>query len=140
VALSIAQSFGLRLLAIAGINLVLSADNALIIALAVERAPRSQRTRIMIGSAICAIIFQTAATFFASELLSFKFVRLLGGIAVLAISLNLCRRAPEPPRLAGGGAHLGGGRPSGSSSRQISACRPTIRWQSPRPLTVTRRC
>jgi YjbE family integral membrane protein len=85
-------SFSLRLLAIAALNLMLSADNGVVIALAVDAAPRSQRMRILVGGAVCSVAFQTAATFLAAELLAIKFMRLAGGIFIIWLSLKLCRR------------------------------------------------
>jgi YjbE family integral membrane protein len=100
VGLHIDASFCLRFLTIAAINLVLSADNGLVIALAVGAAPPSQRTPIMIGSAVCAVAFQSAATLFAAELLALKFLRLAGGTVILWISLRLLRGGARQPRTA----------------------------------------
>jgi YjbE family integral membrane protein len=89
-------SFGFRFLAIAALNLVLSADNGLVIALSIDRAPRSLRARILIASVVCIFVSQTAVTLFADRLLAIRFLRLGGGLAILWVALKVCRRVAGP--------------------------------------------
>jgi YjbE family integral membrane protein len=71
------------------INLVLSGDNAVVIALAVKTLPSSQRIRALIAGAACAVLLRVAATFFAGQLLHVEFLKLIGGITILWIAVKL---------------------------------------------------
>ena len=71
------------------INLVLSGDNAVVIALAVKSLPYTQRVRALIAGAVCAVLLRVAATFFAGQLLRVEFLKLIGGITILWIAVKL---------------------------------------------------
>src|ERR1700680_1335470 len=79
----------LNLLTIVLINLVLSGDNAVVIALAVKTLPHGQRMRALIAGAACAVLLRVAATFFAGQLLHVVFLKLIGGITILWIGVKL---------------------------------------------------
>jgi predicted tellurium resistance membrane protein TerC len=85
-------SFGFRFAAIAALNLLLSADNGLVIALSIDQVPRPQRARVLIACGVCIFISQTAVTLFADRLLAIRFMRLCGGLAVVWVALTVCRR------------------------------------------------
>jgi YjbE family integral membrane protein len=90
----------LNLVTIVLINLVLSGDNAVVIALAVKTLPYSQRVRALIAGAACAVVLRVAATFFAGQLLHVEFLKLIGGITILWIAVKLFPQAvpgEEPP-------------------------------------------
>jgi len=90
----------LNLVTIVLINLVLSGDNAVVIALAVKTLPHSHRVRALIAGAACAVVLRVAATFFAGQLLHVEFLKLIGGITILWIAVKLFPQAvpsEEPP-------------------------------------------
>jgi len=93
------------LISIVVVDLTLSGDNAVVIAAAAKALPGALRRRAMIAGAACAVVTLVTATFFASRLLSVKFLQIVGGLAVLWIAVGLFRS--EPPletaatRLAG---------------------------------------
>jgi YjbE family integral membrane protein len=71
------------------INLILSGDNAVVIALAVRALPRKQRVRgIVLGSAL-AVLLRVILTFFAARLLEIQFVKFIGGAFIVWISIQL---------------------------------------------------
>lgn len=77
------------LLSIIFINIILSGDNAVLIAMAVRSLPRAQRTKgIIFGSAI-AVVLRVVLTFFAAQLLQVSFIKLVGGILVAWIAVKL---------------------------------------------------
>jgi YjbE family integral membrane protein len=86
------------LIAIVLVNLVLSGDNAVVIALAVRLLPQGQRIRALIAGAACAVILRVALTFFAGRLLHVEFLKLACGITILWIAVKLFRQSvPEEP-------------------------------------------
>ena len=84
------------LIAIIFVNLVLSGDNAVVIALAVRQLPQGQRIRALIAGAACAVILRVALTFVAARLLDVEFLKLVCGITILWIAVKLFQQsAPE---------------------------------------------
>jgi YjbE family integral membrane protein len=83
------SSFLLKLATVLGINLVLSGDNAAVIALAVKAIPKSLRARATIAGTGLAIFVQVTITYFAAQLMNLKFLRLAGGGVILWIALKL---------------------------------------------------
>lgn len=82
-------AFWLGLIQIIGINIVLSGDNAVVIALAARRLPEAQRNRaILVGSA-GAIVLRVVLTLFAAVLLDLPFVKTVGGLLLLWIAVKL---------------------------------------------------
>lgn len=71
------------------VNLVLSGDNAVVIALAVRNLPHGRRVRAMLVGAGCAVLLRVAATFFAYQLLHIQFLKLAAGITILWIGVRL---------------------------------------------------
>ncbi len=71
------------------INLILSGDNAVVIALAVRSLPKKQRTwGIAIGSA-AAVGLRVILTFFAAHLLLIPFLKIIGGLLIGWIAVKL---------------------------------------------------
>jgi len=71
------------------INLVLSGDNAVAIAMAVRSLPKEKRAKGMIFGAGAAVLLLVTFTFFVSQLLCIHFVRLIGGIMITWIAVKL---------------------------------------------------
>jgi len=77
------------LLSIMAINLVLSGDNAVVIAMAARALPREQRRKGIIFGAAFAVVLRVILTFFVAELLGMDYVRLIGGAVILWIAIKL---------------------------------------------------
>ncbi|MGM7719578.1 TerC family protein [Metabacillus sp. Hm71] len=83
------QDFLLSLLAIIGIDLVLGADNAVVIAMACRNLPVHQRNKAIILGTMFAIVFRIFITLIAVYLLEIPFLQLVGGIFLLYIAFHL---------------------------------------------------
>jgi YjbE family integral membrane protein len=71
------------------INLMLSGDNAVVIALAVRSLPRKQRIRGIVFGCALAVVLRVILTFFAARLLEIQFVKFIGGALIVWISIQL---------------------------------------------------
>jgi YjbE family integral membrane protein len=81
--------FFARALNIVIINLILSGDNAVVIAMAVRSLSRRQRRwGISLGAGI-AVFLRVALTFFAAQLLEIQFLKLIGGALIAWIAVKL---------------------------------------------------
>jgi YjbE family integral membrane protein len=78
-------------LTIFGVNIILSGDNGVLIAMVAASLPKEQKVRAIAIGAGLAVVFQVAATFFAIQLLHVRFLQLIGGVLILWISINLFR-------------------------------------------------
>jgi YjbE family integral membrane protein len=94
--------FWARLLEIAFLNLLLSGDNAVLIALAVRALPRHQRILGQIWGAAGAVVLRLAFVGIVSALLAVPFLRAAGGAVLLWIAYKLVRPEQED---AGGARH-----------------------------------
>jgi YjbE family integral membrane protein len=81
--------FLLSSLGIILINIVLSGDNSVVIAMAVHSLPKDKRFKgIMIGT-LGAVLLRIGFTWFASHLLETPFLKLVGGLLILWIAVKL---------------------------------------------------
>lgn len=79
----------IALLEIIGVNIVLSGDNAVVIALACRTLPpKQQRLAILFGAA-GAIVLRAVLTVFAVLLLARPYLKLVGGVLLLWIAIKL---------------------------------------------------
>jgi len=79
----------IALLEIIGVNVVLSGDNAVVIALACRSLPATQqRTAIFFGS-LAAILLRVVLTAFAAVLLNQAYLKLIGGALLFWIAIKL---------------------------------------------------
>ena len=77
------------LLSIIIINIILSGDNAVVIALAVRSLQKKQRMwGIILGSGL-AVFLRIILTFFAAKLLMIEFLKLGGGLLIAWIAVKL---------------------------------------------------
>jgi YjbE family integral membrane protein len=77
-------------------NIMLSGDNAVVIALAARSLPPRKRIRVILLATVGVILMRVLLTYFAAMLLVLPCVRLTGGILVLFIALKLLLdRGPE---------------------------------------------
>jgi len=90
------------LLKIIGVNIVLSGDNAVVIALAARSLPpRQQKQAIFWGSA-AAIIIRIILTLFAVALLPFPWLKLVGSVLLLWIGVKLLVPEDEGEEVSAG--------------------------------------
>ena len=81
--------FWIGLMKIIWINIILSGDNAVVIALAARSLPEhQQRQAIMFGSG-AAVVLRIALTVVAAALLELSFLQIIGGILLLYIGAQL---------------------------------------------------
>lgn len=77
------------LLEIIGINIVLSGDNAVVIALACRDLPERQQQRAIFLGTLGAIVLRVVLTGFAAALLKQAYIKLLGSALLLWIAVKL---------------------------------------------------
>lgn len=87
-------AFWLAALQIMGINILLSGDNAVVIALAVRELPPKERFWGMVLGAGCAAVLLVLFTGIVATLLKLPYLKLIGGIALFWVAVNLV--APQP--------------------------------------------
>ena len=83
------QAFWLGLLKIIGVNVILSGDNAVVIALAARSLPKHQQKQAIFWGAGAAVVLRIALTIVAVKLLEFPYLKLAGGAALLWIAVKL---------------------------------------------------
>ena len=81
--------FLISVLEIILINILLSGDNAVVIALACRNLTRRQRRRGMFWGVLGAIVLRIVLTFFAMSLLANPYLKLIGGALLLWIGVKL---------------------------------------------------
>lgn len=84
-----APGFWVAVLQIILIDIVLSGDNAVVIALACRNLPEAQRRLGILWGVVGAIGLRVALTFFAVGLLDYPWLKLGGGILLLWIGMQL---------------------------------------------------
>jgi len=87
--LNIDWSFISDFLSIIVINLILSGDNAVVIAMAVRSLPKEQKKKGIVYGAGAAVLLRIVLTFFVAQLLQISFIKLAGGILILWIAVKL---------------------------------------------------
>ncbi len=90
----------LGLLKIMLINIVLSGDNAVVIALACRNLPEEQQKKAIFLGSFGAIALRIVLTFAAVWLLHIPFVQLAGGLLLVWIALKLMKGGDEEGELA----------------------------------------
>jgi YjbE family integral membrane protein len=87
-------TFWLAALQIMGINILLSGDNAVVIALAVRALPPRERFWGMVLGAGCAAVLLILFTGVVATLLKLPYLKLIGGLALFWVAVKLV--APQP--------------------------------------------
>lgn len=82
-------AFWVSLGEIALVNILLSGDNAVMIALAARSLPPHQQKKAIVGGSIAAIIILVVLTTAAAELLEFPYLRLAGSVLLFWIAVQL---------------------------------------------------
>ena len=89
------QAFWIGLAKIIGINIVLSGDNAVVIALAARSLPPKQQKQAILWGAGAAVVLRIVLTFFAVALLALPWLKLVGSLLLFWIGIKLL--VPEEP-------------------------------------------
>src|SRR3954470_11674827 len=92
-----AQGFWLGLLKIIGVNVILSGDNAVVIALAARSLPRKQQTLAIFWGAGAAIVLRIILTLFAVALLALPWLKLVGSLLLFWIGVKLLVPEDDDP-------------------------------------------
>ena len=81
--------FWIGLMKIVWINIILSGDNAVVIALAARSLPPHQQRKAVFWGSGAAVVLRIALTFAAAKLLQLSFLQIVGGCLLLWIGLQL---------------------------------------------------
>ena len=101
--LALDPGFWIRLLEIAFLNLLLSGDNAVLIALAVRALPRRHRVLGQIWGTVGAVVLRLAFVGIVSLLLELAFLRVAGALVLLWIAYKLVQPEGGEPETGGHG-------------------------------------
>ena len=83
------QAFWIGLAKIIGVNIVLSGDNAVVIALAARSLPQRQQKMAILWGAGAAVVLRIVLTVFAVALLQLPWLKIIGGVLLLWIGIKL---------------------------------------------------
>jgi YjbE family integral membrane protein len=83
------QVFWIGLAKIIGVNIVLSGDNAVVIALAARSLPPKQQKMAILWGAGAAVVLRIILTIFAVALLSLPWLKIVGGLLLFWIGIKL---------------------------------------------------
>jgi YjbE family integral membrane protein len=83
------QAFWIGLLKIIGVNIILSGDNAVVIALAARSLPAKQQKQAVFWGAGAAVIMRIILTIFAVALLSLPWLKIIGSLLLFWIGVKL---------------------------------------------------
>ncbi|RZL88687.1 MAG: hypothetical protein EOP82_22180 [Variovorax sp.] len=98
--------FWIALLQIIGVNIVLSGDNAVVIALAARGLPIEQQKRAIVWGSGAAVVMRIGLTIIAVELLRLPYLKLIGAALLLWIAIQLLIPEDEGDGHGGGGTSL----------------------------------
>jgi YjbE family integral membrane protein len=82
-------SFWVAVFQIIVVNVILSGDNAVVIALACMHLPRTQRLWGMVLGAAAAVLLRIVFTLVVAQAMNYPFLKLIGGILLLWIAVKL---------------------------------------------------
>ena len=83
------QAFWVGLAKIIGVNIVLSGDNAVVIALAARSLPARQQKQAISWGAGAAVVLRIVLTLFAARLLGLPWLKIVGGLLLFWIGIKL---------------------------------------------------
>ena len=81
--------FWVDLLQIMGIDILLSGDNAVVIALASRSLPPAQRKMAVMGGSAAAVLLRVAFCLVVASLMQIPYLKLIGGVLLLYIGVKL---------------------------------------------------
>ncbi len=82
-------AFWVALLQIIGVNIVLSGDNAVVIALAARSLPPKQQKAAVLWGSGAAVVMRIVLTIIAVEMLKWPYLKLIGAVLLLWIAVKL---------------------------------------------------
>jgi YjbE family integral membrane protein len=82
-------AFWVALLQIIGVNIVLSGDNAVVIALAARSLPKKQQKMAVMWGSGAAVVMRIILTIVAVEMLKLPYLKLIGAVLLLWIAVKL---------------------------------------------------
>ena len=83
------QAFWIGLLKIIGVNIILSGDNAVVIALAARSLPAKQQKQAVLWGAGAAVVLRIILTIFAVALLTLPWLKIIGSLLLFWIGIKL---------------------------------------------------
>ena len=95
-AMLVSSDFWVDVLKIIMIDLMLSGDNAVVIALACRNLPAAQRKRGILYGMAGAVVLRIVLTFFAVNLLSLPYLKLAGAVLLIWVGIKLIQPEDEP--------------------------------------------
>lgn len=87
--------FWIGLVKIVWINIILSGDNAVVIAMAARSLPAAQQQRAVLFGSGAAVVLRIVLTIVAAKLLALPYLQVLGGLLLLWIGLQLLGEEEE---------------------------------------------
>ena len=87
--------FWIGLFKIVWINIILSGDNAVVIALAARGLPQQQQKKAVLLGSGAAVVLRIALTVVAAKLMQLPFVEVIGGLLLLWIGVGLLKAEDE---------------------------------------------
>jgi YjbE family integral membrane protein len=90
---------------IIGVNIVLSGDNAVVIALAARSLPPAQQKKAVMYGSLAAIVMRVLLTIVAASILALPWLKVIGSVLLLWIGVKLL--VPEAEHDAAGGSKVG---------------------------------
>ena len=91
------QAFWIGLAKIIGVNIILSGDNAVVIALAARSLPAKQQKQAIFWGAGAAIVLRILLTLFAVALLSLPWLKIVGSLLLFWIGVKLLIPEDDDP-------------------------------------------
>jgi YjbE family integral membrane protein len=85
----VSAEFWIGLIKIIGVNIILSGDNAVVIALAARSLPPKQQTQAIIWGSGAAIVMRIVLTLFAVALLTLPWLKIIGSLLLFWIGVKL---------------------------------------------------
>lgn len=87
--------FWIGLLKIVWINIILSGDNAVVIAMAARSLPPAQQKKAVLFGSGAAVVLRIALTVVAARLLALPYLQIVGGLLLLYIGVQLLSEGDE---------------------------------------------
>lgn len=87
--------FWIGLLKIVWINIILSGDNAVVIAMAARSLPPAQQRKAVLFGSGAAVVLRIALTVVAAKLLALPYLQIVGGLLLLYVGVQLLSEGDE---------------------------------------------
>src|SRR5437762_6170113 len=95
----VSAEFWVGLFKIIGVNIILSGDNAVVIALAARSLPPKQQTQAIIWGSGAAIVMRILLTLFAVALLTLPWLKIVGSLLLFWIGVKLLVPEEDPTEI-----------------------------------------